>query len=168
MPFSQRALAECLSLHLCDLGPGGKNSNSFFCVLFCLIYPGCTHYLASLGNGNELCGSPGVSQCDLQYVSVSLIKSRPWFSSWDFCEPSSPLWALWCERRPVSDIRSQVAAVDLIICFSDAPQKFNRVPISYVASVCISSVHLQLCQPSKERSGVSFSRHMRKALMKSI
>lgn len=108
MPFSHTALAECLSLQLYDLGPGGKNSNSFFCVLFCLIYPGCTHYRASLGNGNELCGSPGVSQSDLQYVSVSLIKSGPWFSSWDFCEPSSPFWALWCKRRPLSDICSQV------------------------------------------------------------
>ena len=41
--------------------------------------PGCTHYLRSLGSSNELRGSPPLSQCDLRYVSVPLMKSSPYF-----------------------------------------------------------------------------------------
>jgi len=52
---------------------------SVFFLFFCLICPGCTHYPAALGNANELRGSPAVSPCDLQYISVSLVKSRPYF-----------------------------------------------------------------------------------------
>lgn len=74
----------------------------FFPLFFCLMYPGCPHYPASLGNGNEFCGFPTVSQCDLQYISISLMKSRPYFPLGISVSLQVLFWAPGCKRRTVS------------------------------------------------------------------
>lgn len=84
MPFLKQLLQNASPLHLGELGRVGRRTIThffgwWFVFFSCLIYSGCTHYPASLGNSNELCGTPAVSQRDFQHVSVSLIKSRPYF-----------------------------------------------------------------------------------------
>lgn len=60
-------------------GPRWEEQLLTIFIFFCLMDPGCTHYLRSLGSSNELRGSPPLSQCDLRYVSVPLMKSSPYF-----------------------------------------------------------------------------------------
>lgn len=128
MPVSETALAECFSSAPGELGQVGRRTITlFFFLFFHLIYPGCPHYPVSLGSGNELRGSPTASQSDLQYVSVSLIKSRPYFPPGISASPPVLFWAPGWRRRtvPASWLLRSWASFALLLHSSSAGNPVN-------------------------------------------
>lgn len=159
-----KQLAECFSS--APVGPRWEEQLLTIFIFFCLMAPGCTHYLRSLGSSNELCGSPPLSQRDLQYVSVPLMKSSPYFPLGISVSlrGSFELFGAEGGQYPTSVARW------LLWIWSFARLLHHRTLTGYPLDVCCQSTPAA-CIPSfvkNRRTGRSLSKHVRKTLSRSI